>query len=1058
MNDLYIPDELSDSFHAAIQARSQLSIDIAQQTFTYAIHQWESILQICARKGYSELGAIAHSEIGLILGHRYRIYGDDNDLHHATRLLTQYIHSVPDTYIEKPRICNGYGTIYRNLYEETGQIEYLNQAIATFEHFIGNTRLHPLHISVLHTGYANVLLFRFDIFDDIQDVFQALAIQKKALEACEPRSQRWVTTNAMLANSLLRLAKREKKAVFLDEGIFYATEALAYIDPSNPHWFNCNNNLGLAYSFRFEVSNHITDITTAIHYYHTALQAQAISPQNTGLVWNNISVAYRTKFETWGDISDIDAAISALHRALGVTAAPAPLWIMCKHNLAASLIRRHEIRKHPVDIQKALSIVTDVLGIMPDSLAGKSDFYNLEASIYHTQYEQTTDIADIRRATTAAQAGLKLPNPANELWCIYGRILLSRFKHEQRPETLEEAIRISREDVARGLPHTHGWARSCDVLCSALFSRFKMVGSSNDADYHELLNRYGALLNYPGLPLHHRLIVCGNLGYLHIVKNKWRESCDTLLQGIEVADTLYLTQATTINRELWSATAGNIYRRAAYALANLGRIDEAVVILERGRSKILGDQLQRESEEVASLERDHPHLYQDYIATSARLRRVANQEWVSRLYRDHEMNTYDEAREAQTTFQSMLRTIRALPGYESFLDTFSYTDIIECLQPGMALVYIDATIDFMYTIVIARSDQSFDLHYSELRNFSIPKLKTLLMNQEEEGIYGSFMRGQLENPRAFLGHLSGILDELGENLISPIAAYLHTQYMTEAVLIPVFLLRPLPVHAARYNGTYFQDDFTISYSPSARIFAIASRLQGRHVQPLIAIGNPTGQAGSALYTDWLAEEFQRIAGGGEVLLHHHATLQNVLSAIGERTPRHILFGCHGWYDGDEPLKSHLVLANTNLTLTDVMANLDLAKTDMVILVSCKMGVLDFKRLSEEVLNFPIGLLYAGCKTALAPLWAVYALPTVLLLHQMYAWMIAGSSSAKALSDATRWLRTLSRAEALHAVAMLVPYETQARTAEEMLRPFRGDQPFANPVYWAAFTHYGAVLK
>lgn len=81
------------------------------------------------------------------------------------------------------------------------------------------------------------------------------------------------------------------------------------------------------------------------------------------------------------------------------------------------------------------------------------------------------------------------------------------------------------------------------------------------------------------------------------------------------------------------------------------------MILERGRSKILGDQLQRESEEVASLERDHPHLYQDYIATSARLRRVANQEWVSRLYRDHEMNTYDEAREAQTTFQSMLRTI-----------------------------------------------------------------------------------------------------------------------------------------------------------------------------------------------------------------------------------------------------------------------------------------------------------------------------------------------------------------------------------------------------------------
>lgn len=102
------------------------------------------------------------------------------------------------------------------------------------------------------------------------------------------------------SRTLFKARQTRKKAVFLDEGIFYATEALAYIDPSNPHWFNCNNNLGLAYSFRFEVSNHITDITTAIHYYHTALQAQAISPQNTGLVWNNISVAYRTKIRDLG--------------------------------------------------------------------------------------------------------------------------------------------------------------------------------------------------------------------------------------------------------------------------------------------------------------------------------------------------------------------------------------------------------------------------------------------------------------------------------------------------------------------------------------------------------------------------------------------------------------------------------------------------------------------------------------------------------------------------------------------------------------------------------------
>lgn len=1062
MSELYIPSDISNTFYKAIQARNQLNEDISKSAFDTAIRHWESILQVCAMKGYSELGAIAHSEIGLILGHRYRKYGDNYDLDRSMRLLNQYIHFIPDSYIEKPRICNAYGTIYRNLYEKTGQIEYLNQAIATFEQSLNNPHLHPLHMGVLHTGYANSLLMRFDIFDDIHDALQALDIQKKALAICEPQSRLWIDRSAMIASTLVRIAKREKNSALVDEGIIYTLQALELMSPSSPHWLGCHNNLASLYRLRFDLSSETNDITAAIQHYHTALQAYPMSPQNVGEVWNNISVVYRTKFETWGDISDIDNAIHALHRALSVTAAPAPLWIMYRHNLAASLIRRHEIRKHPTDIQEALEVISETLAAIPDTMAWKSDLYNLEATVYHTQYEHTKDIADLQRATAAAQAGLKMRNPANAIWSEYmsnyADILLSWFKHEQQPETLEEAIRISREDVARSLPNTHGWARSCDVLCSALFSRFETVGNANDADYHEMIDRYGGLLNYPGLPLHHRLLVCGNMGALYIIKANWSNACNVLLQGIEVADTLYLTQATTINRELWSTTAGNIYRRAAYALANLGRIAEAVVILERGRSKILGDQLQRESEEVASLEHDHPHLYEHYIAASTRLRRVANQEWVSRLYSTHEVSTHDDAREAQTLFQSILHTIRAQPGYESFLDSFSYADIIACLQPGMALVYIDTVIEFMYTIVVAHSDHALDLHYRDLRNFSVAMLKKLLVSQEEEGIEESFMRGQLEDTSMLLNPLDGILDELGENLVSPIAAYLHTQHITEVVLIPVFLLRPLPLHAARYNGTYFHDDFTISYSPSARIFAIANRPQGRHLQPLIAIGNPTGRASPALYTDWLAKEFQRIAGGGEVILHHHATLQNVLSAIGERTPQHILFGCHGVYDGDEPLNSHLVLANTRLTLTDVMANLNVTKTEMVILVSCKMGVLDFKRLSEEVLNFPIGLLYAGCKTALAPLWAVYALPTVLLLHRMYVLMIAGRSSAKALSDATHWIRTLSRAEALHAVTMLVPYETQARTAEQMLRPFRGDQPFAHPMYWAAFTHYGAVLK
>ena len=132
MSELYIPSELRISFHAAIQARNQLNVDIGKHAFSQAIRHWEDIIQFCIRNGYSELGYIAHSEIGLILGHRYRKYGDHNDLHQSMNKLTQYMHFVPDNYIGKPRLCNSHGTIYRNLYEKTGNIEHLSQSINIF--------------------------------------------------------------------------------------------------------------------------------------------------------------------------------------------------------------------------------------------------------------------------------------------------------------------------------------------------------------------------------------------------------------------------------------------------------------------------------------------------------------------------------------------------------------------------------------------------------------------------------------------------------------------------------------------------------------------------------------------------------------------------------------------------------------------------------------------------------------------------------------------------------------------------------------------------------------
>jgi len=174
----------------------------------------------------------------------------------------------------------------------------------------------------------------------------------------------------------------------------------------------------------------------------------------------------------------------------------------------------------------------------------------------------------------------------------------------------------------------------------------------------------------------------------------------------------------------------------------------------------------------------------------------------------------------------------------------------------------------------------------------------------------------------------------------------------------------------------------------------------------------------------------------------------------------VLFGCHGTFDAQEPLRSGVQLADGRLTLGRLLNDIPLPKTEMVVLCACQTAMIDFGRLPDEVVGLPAGFLQAGVQCVVAALWPVMALPAVLLLRRFYVLVVQGVTPANALRQSALWLRGLHRTDLLDEISSLREHadpSTAFMLDRAAFVDFLNSQPFASPIYWAAFTYNGAFL-
>lgn len=975
--------------------------------------------------------------------------------------------------------------------------------------------------------------------DRVERLEEALEAYQAALEVWESPSYsgspKWAQTLQDMATTLRRRIKGER-ADNLSRAIDLYQKALTVrTREKRPlEWAETQQNLGNAW-LETPVGDRVENVQRGIECYKAALTV--LERQEHPKLWaqttHNLALAYSEHLGK-DRVRNLEKAIKLCQKVQKVfSPASDPLdWARSQVALGNAFMMR--MRGDRADnLERSIDHYNKALDVLsPEVYPGDwaRACYNLAVAFGHRPVKDR--VTNLRQAIVQHQDALRIYTPQaypiewahvqTGLGYIYRQPEL-----EPRAEMLEQAIDCYRAALTvrtRDIDPT-GWASVQNSLGNAYADRIFEERAANQEKaltcYHnalqvqtreaapsrwaETMNNLGTvyterLLGDPArnqekaidclsqaLKVHRPLVfpndcrrAARNLAHLLFTQERWAKAAKYYRMAIEATEQLYQAGATPVSRQIELREVRGLPAHAAYCLARLGEVDQAVEVLEQGKARALGEALARNE---AVLENAMEDDRNDFV--NARTR-IAALEGRTRTQLDLELSA--ELRLAHENLAKVVARIQSyIPEFMPLELTFAQIASVAS-KSGQPLVYILTAPPGSLAIIVPPNTDKLDQdHVVWLDQFTDKDLAALLVERDGKDVIGGYLAGQLSGD---LQALKLTLAAIGQQLMTPLAQRLHCLGISAFTLIPGGLLNLLPLHATQHNNGFFLDEFEVAYAPSARTLAHC------HDRPaaspavrftLFAVGNPLPVVGHTRPLPFARTEVETIAsffdtGPCPPLLEHKATHQEVFAALAESAGGgygYLHFACHGIFDPGDPLASGLVLAGgKRLSLTDLLDKLTLTHTRLAVLSACQTAITDFNRVPDEAIGLPSGFLTAGVPGVIGSLWPVSDLSTPLLMERFYLYHLRGDPErsdegplppVSALRRAQTWLRdkvtasqVANRCQAqvkeLRSRGDPVPIQVvvAAMRYADMARKAPDSHPFEHPLYWAAFTLSGAT--
>ncbi|KAH8745639.1 CHAT domain-containing protein [Hyaloscypha finlandica] len=201
-------------------------------------------------------------------------------------------------------------------YEQTGNIEYLQEAISLAAVALGETSDGQPNRACRSNNLANLLARRFDWFGAMDDLALAISLSEEAVRLSPLTHPSRASRLNSLGNCLVRRYERTGDMKDLELAIHRAAEVARIALPRDPNFAAYLSSLGNLLAWKFKVTGNSKYICEAIFW---AQQSIAITPAdslNRANRRSNLGSLLKWKFEQSGNVEDIKQAVLQARVAL----------------------------------------------------------------------------------------------------------------------------------------------------------------------------------------------------------------------------------------------------------------------------------------------------------------------------------------------------------------------------------------------------------------------------------------------------------------------------------------------------------------------------------------------------------------------------------------------------------------------------------------------------------------------------------------------------------------------------------------------------------------------
>jgi CHAT domain-containing protein len=275
-------------------------------------------------------------------------------------------------------------------------------------------------------------------------------------------------------------------------------------------------------------------------------------------------------------------------------------------------------------------------------------------------------------------------------------------------------------------------------------------------------------------------------------------------------------------------------------------------------------------------------------------------------------------------------------------------------------------------------------HLMRLLQFQLSKLR---LGEDYARAHGTALMHAAQE------HLRGLHQELFAPFSSQIVDAQHL------VFAPHDLLHHLPFHALFDGERYLIDRFTVSYAPSASIYALCNQKAAPRGGSSLVMGVPDAKA------PCIADEVRSVAAllpDVQSFVAEAATLAK-LRELGP-TSRFVHIATHGFFRQDNPMFSGIRLGDGHLSLYDLYQVR--LPAELVALSGCATGM-NVVAAGDELLGLVRGLIHAGAQSLLLTMWDVDDRSSAQFMTFFYRHLLVSGNKASALQQAIREVREIN---------------------------------------------------